>query len=262
MAVSPSSFKTSDPSGWDPSEAGGGAGGVTPVSETLTPSAGVVSVAMDGTVVNGMLDGWRVVDAQSGLDSLADDGNALAVKIEHTTSDYEWLNSGDTPEKQPSLIFPTRLMGDFTFEVKFKAPSGDSLRHIFVGALALPTGGAGDTPDWNHHFGARFGRWNTTQGAPSAGICTINGNTRVTVTQQNWDQDNWLKIQRADETITASHKYGAGAYAPITTADKFDIGGGSTTLGIGFMSRAVDGAEDVFYILEVNITGFAYTATP
>ena len=242
---------------------GGGGSKVAPIDLNLTPSAATVAIT-DGLVTEGLLKGWKVSDPQSGIASLADDGSEFTVKIQATTSNYEWLGTSGVAEKQPIIYYPTPLMGDFTFEVKFTgASSGNAYRMIFIGGFALPSGAVGDTPNWSHHFGCRFGRWNASDGKPTAGFSTSNGKTTADITNQDWDQDNWLKLQRSGETITASHKYGGGAYATITAADKWDIGGGATNIGIGFMTRGADGgSEDDIDLLSVSLRGYDWTDDP
>lgn len=248
---------------WPPPKGGVSEPTVETINLALTPSAATVGID-DGMVNNGLLKGWKVSDPQSGIDSLADDGSEFTVKIQATTSNYEWLGTSGVAEKQPIIYYPNPVMGDFTFEVKFTgASSGNAYRMIFMGGFALPSGAVGDTPNWSHHFGCRFGRWSGSDGKPTAGFSTSNGKTVVSVTNQDWDQDNWLKLQRSGETITASHKYGGGAYAAIAAADKWDIGGGATNLGIGFMTQGADGgSEDDIDLLSVSLTAFKWTASP
>ena len=235
---------------------------VTDINASLTPSSGTVSIS-DNKVVNGMLNGWKVSDPQSGIDGLTDDGNKFRISFLSCSGNAEWAHTSGVCEKQPILLYPKPVMGDFTFEVKFTgASSGAALRHIYVGTFTVPSNGAGDTPDWSHHMGARFGRWQSANGAPRAAFCTSAGSKSVTITAQAWDQDHWLKVQRSEETITMSHKYGSGSYAAITTGDKMDIGGGATNLGIGVMTTSGSGSEDYVDILSVSLTSHEWTASP
>jgi len=241
----------------------GAASKVTPISVSLTPSAGSVSIA-DGLVVNGMLNGWRVSDLTNAIDSLADDGAAFELDIHRGhVSTVGWLtdNPGFAPENEPYLYYPSPLMGDFTLEVKFTAASGDPYRTVFVGGVAFPTSGLSDTPDFTHYWGCNFGRVGGTSGKPRAGFTTNNGTQKYDGGDQNWDQNHWLKLQRAGDTITASHKYGSASYADIAS-DKFGLGGGATNVGIGFSTNAADGAEDTFEIFQVDLTGFEWTDDP
>lgn len=246
---------------WPPARGVAAEAKVTAVSESLTPSAATVSIS-DGLVVNGMLNGWKVQDLQSGIDALTDDGAAFGVSIHSTTDNYEWINNAGVAEKQPIIYYPRPLMGDFTIEVKFTNVSGNAYRMIFVGGFSLPSGGVGDTPNWSHCWGCRFGRHSGTQGKPKAGFSTTNGVTIAELTQQDWNQNHWLKLQRAGEVITASHKYASGSYAPITTADKFDLGGGASNVGIGFSTQAADSSEDLIKILQVDLVGYEWTDDP
>lgn len=252
-----------------PVRGGGGGGGssVVGINATLTPvSETVTKPASGGLISGGMLDGWRMFDPLSSISTLADDGSAFSVSYHGVEGNYyEWMNNKRAYSLYPIICWPNRIMGDFSLELKY---TGNSIGNIFTSIGCIVHQRPTDT-DWGHHSGIMGGRYYTSAGKAFGGsVALTTKKTTDYAYPLTWSNDNWLKVVRSEQNMTCSWKTGAGSYADLVSSDAWGMAGAAAYVGIAMFTRAGwtsswDGSSnDIVDILEVNLTGSEWTATP
>ena len=250
---------------WSPiPSVGGGGSSVTTVSEALTASAGAVSV-VGGKLSGGMLDGWAISNPGSVIDSMVDDGSSLSVKLTQTSvgggGNDSWAEHKNAAFTQSAIHWPNLLMGDFEIEVKF---AWAVHANAFSGLSLVTFQFANTVNGWSHHSGVRASNWLATTLKPrkaAAAQGTIGYQDAGTLVAAD---DNWLKLKRTGQALQAWYRPDTGSYTEISDGEThFGVEGGNVFVGLGFNTRDTSspGTEDV-RIMNVNLTGFEYTATP
>jgi len=243
-----------------PSRAGnyqGAAGGaVTAVSVTLAPAAGTPSSVADGATLDaGLLNGWKVADANSALVSIVDDGTTCDVVVNAVSGDSE-STTGNFWITNPRLYLDTPLMGDFTYSMRFDSDAnmGNTASHL---ALMV---GDGDTAGECHGVCARFGRWGYPTGRNTTYYLAATDDTFESPSDAlAWTTAREIQIKRVAGTITVSTRVGTGDAWVAYSTQKLDVAGGHCYAALVFYA-ATNGEKFRFYA--GSLAGFEYTATP
>jgi len=212
----------------------------------LTPAA-TVSYTIDSPATpldrpdwlvgaGGIVDGWQVPPYADGMPTVTEDATGLYISSSigannvRPSYDKQWANTG------PGIMLPTRVIGDFDFQVKISSDEAASYQLAGVACWFY-------NPEATNYSGGIYtcrGYFNATNSKPTASSI---GNgcryaTGLTPSPVNpWATGEWLRLKRTSTTITHAHR--PTTSDPWTEIEErpWDRSGGTAWLGIALGSN-------------------------
>ena len=247
---------------------GGGGSNVEEIELELRPDdVGGVDSAIDipdsgDPIDGGMFNEWLLFDPVDCVASMSDDGNEFSIEVikDPGSSGYLWgpvYGDRRAYTKQPHIVYPRRIMGDFSIEMAFTI-DGTAVGHYNT-AIILMTMQRPTNTGFGHHGGIKFGDGSTGGGTPRTGGQYNTGSEKDEGSVISWNNDLWLKLDREQHLIKGYVKIDGASYTAVGS-DASDAGGGASYIGIGFHNQ--HSSSQTFEITELNLTGSEWTASP
>ena len=212
----------------------------------LTPAAAVTySIDAPGTPLDrpdwlvgagGIVDGWQVPPYAAGAPGVTETPSGLhltsSISPNHVrpSLDKQWANTG------PGIMLPTRVIGDFDFQVKVS--SDDASAYLLAGAACWFLNE--ESTDYSGGVYTCRGYYNSTNTKPTAssignGCRKATGLTPSPVNP--WATGEWMRLKRTDTTITHAHRPTTSDSWTEIEERTWDRSGGTAWLGIAFGSN-------------------------